>query len=947
MKYLNKTFYYLSVTILITHFQIAELYAQVPEEKYKVIDIGTLGAQSSARDINSKGNVIGQYLVSGTNVWRGFIWKNGSLIDLGALGNNNTWTMAINDSDEVTGFSYTYSDDIHAFKWKDGTMTDLGTLGGNDSRGYNINNSGMIVGESLRPDSLVYYAFIWNGAMVNLGIDSINRSAATGINNSGQITGWKDTQSGFTEGWLLDGGLINLGHLGGFLTMPNDMNDSGAIVGRSAITSGLQHAFVWQNGVMTDLGVIPPYQTSEAYSINSFGEIVGSPAFIYKDGQMKDLNDLIDTSSGWTLAGATGINDAGMISGYGYLNGQQRTFLLIPIRYPVLIVPGIAGTYASNIQDDLSWIMARGVPPDQLQIDPLGKVYHNIIKTFENVGYEQGKDLFVVNYDWRLVPGPNDNNINGHIDGLTGASLTDNQFNYGVDYLGWYLKQACEKWRENYNIELDSVDVIVHSTGGLVARTYIQSNAYGDIYDPLNNYSLPEIRNLLMVGVPNRGASKAWNPLHDNWVADIVYRFVLSKILNCAYQKVLKGGTVTGPDHNITLSSIQDSLGNPSKIIFINKYVPTIRGLLATYDFINFGSGYTNVNNDTEQRNSFVLDLNNGYDLYTNVDPNGFLNSARVSVVYGTGKSTYDLVEQRSDFETNAVQSFTDWLRKTVLSGTIWYKDLVSGGNNGDGTVPTISSAGQFVNDPRAFKYPFSVSDHTGMVSSVEVQSKMLDILDIDYDQGNISTGTSANIINVLNVISDPVELIVTDGLGNRLGYTIATGPLAEIPNSIWFGNTDGRGWVFGSVQEPINLQLTGLGEDYYIMVSVEDEEEYGGVVLEGFLGLGEVINYQIALDPLSVEQITLTADDFTLAQNYPNPFNPITTIQYSIPQRSNVTLKVYDVLGNEVATLVNEEKEKGIHTINFDASKLSSGVYFYKLQAGSFFQTKKMILVK
>lgn len=94
----------------------------------------------------------------------------------------------------------------------------------------------------------------------------------------------------------------------------------------------------------------------------------------------------------------------------------------------------------------------------------------------------------------------------------------------------------------------------------------------------------------------------------------------------------------------------------------------------------------------------------------------------------------------------------------------------------------------------------------------------------------------------------------------------------------------------------------------------------------------------------------------FELAQNYPNPFNPSTTINFSIPQKSNVTLKVYDVLGNEVRTLLDEEIEAGYHQIEFDAnshsglsgiSGLPSGIYFYKLQAGKFSETKKMIMIK
>jgi len=86
---------------------------------------------------------------------------------------------------------------------------------------------------------------------------------------------------------------------------------------------------------------------------------------------------------------------------------------------------------------------------------------------------------------------------------------------------------------------------------------------------------------------------------------------------------------------------------------------------------------------------------------------------------------------------------------------------------------------------------------------------------------------------------------------------------------------------------------------------------------------------------------------DFILNQNYPNPFNPTTTISFSIPSSGFTSLKVYDILGNEVAKLVDEERPAGSYIINFDASLLSSGTYFYKLQAGNFIETKKMILLK
>ncbi|MDP2362488.1 MAG: T9SS type A sorting domain-containing protein [Ignavibacteria bacterium] len=101
-------------------------------------------------------------------------------------------------------------------------------------------------------------------------------------------------------------------------------------------------------------------------------------------------------------------------------------------------------------------------------------------------------------------------------------------------------------------------------------------------------------------------------------------------------------------------------------------------------------------------------------------------------------------------------------------------------------------------------------------------------------------------------------------------------------------------------------------------------------------------------------EEGGIQPEQFSLSQNYPNPFNPVTTIKYKIPNVIStegrnlfVTLKVYDALGNEVATLVNEEKPTGSYEVEFNAKNISSGVYFYQLKAGSFIQTKKMILIK
>jgi hypothetical protein len=87
--------------------------------------------------------------------------------------------------------------------------------------------------------------------------------------------------------------------------------------------------------------------------------------------------------------------------------------------------------------------------------------------------------------------------------------------------------------------------------------------------------------------------------------------------------------------------------------------------------------------------------------------------------------------------------------------------------------------------------------------------------------------------------------------------------------------------------------------------------------------------------------------DSYSLSQNYPNPFNPVTNIKFSLPKSANTKLTVYDITGREVAQLVNQQLQAGTYNVDFDASHLATGAYFYRLEAGEFTEVKKMILIK
>lgn len=111
--------------------------------------------------------------------------------------------------------------------------------------------------------------------------------------------------------------------------------------------------------------------------------------------------------------------------------------------------------------------------------------------------------------------------------------------------------------------------------------------------------------------------------------------------------------------------------------------------------------------------------------------------------------------------------------------------------------------------------------------------------------------------------------------------------------------------------------------------------------VAVGMTGVVTVMN------PVSVSDQNVVVNKFELEQNYPNPFNPSTVIRYQTAEKSNVTITVYNSVGRKISTLLNEVKPKGTFTIEFDGSELSSGIYYVRLKADTFTDTKKMILLK
>jgi len=208
----------------------------------------------------------------------------------------------------------------------------------------------------------------------------------------------------------------------------------------------------------------------------------------------------------------------------------------------------------------------------------------------------------------------------------------------------------------------------------------------------------------------------------------------------------------------------------------------------------------------------------------------------------------------------------------------------------------------------------------------------------------NTTTGWIAGITNVSGFNKDLI-LKTTDGGINWENFNLTT---LSFINSIFFSSND-TGWycssgIFKSTNSGANWinQIPSNGSDYYTSINFIDNKT-GWVVGSNGKILSTVTG---GINSLSLLNENIP-DNFTLNQNYPNPFNPKTIINFQLSMINYVKLKVFDALGRQVTTLVDEKLSSGSYEVEFDAGNYPSGIYYYKLEAGSFSEVRKMILVK
>ena len=244
---------------------------------------------------------------------------------------------------------------------------------------------------------------------------------------------------------------------------------------------------------------------------------------------------------------------------------------------------------------------------------------------------------------------------------------------------------------------------------------------------------------------------------------------------------------------------------------------------------------------------------------------------------------------------------------------------------------------GWLANNPPGFQAVSSSSDaHTGSLSA------RLEVVDFGFPLGGaISSGTDG----LGFAVSQRYE-----ALNGYFKFSPQSGDFFDIFVQMWIGGVqgtqigDGRLSVQTAVADwtqfsaPIDYSQSGTPDLCTVQIQVAAQSNFGGVAHVDDLEFGAATD---------VEQIEGNPVSYSLMQNYPNPFNPSTLIEYSIPEESFVELNVYDILGNEIATLVNEQQPAGNYRADFNANTKPAGLYFARLTSNEFTKVIKMTLLK
>jgi|GEM_PF-2762559 len=1061
-----KTTLWIGLLFILIFF--ATLAAQT---KYTVKDIGTLGGVFSwAHSINDSGEVAGETATS-TNPTKeiAFLYRNGAMTNLETLSmDDRSRAFGINNLSKVVGSSYTYDFDQKAFLYQNGAMISLEILECWDESCFSyasgINDFDNIVGTSTSSDGRK--AFLYqNNVMTSLGTLGGPESFAYAINNLNEIVGAAEDPSELPKPFLYKNGMMTelimpAGFNSGAAT---GINDNGIIIGN--LGGSFLKGFVYQNGVMSELGTLGG-SWCEAKGINNSGEIVGwsknslgsDRAFLYKNGIITDLNSLIDSSSGWLLSRADDINNRGEIVGYGSHNGFGHGFILIPNslsvskplagelwiagekdtikwsaagidkinlklstdykngvgQFDIIIVedyPADSGYYVWDIPDSIlsrkcGIIIESSSDPNNFKISEVFKIKGYRLTRVTNGNYElylMGEDSWIkpnqLNFVWPPTWYQQFDYMNGN-DPFTGS-------HYSPDFQHWTVNAKPE----------DHIDWPSFVRAFNVDKCYLTTN-FGGLINPLALWKWAFFKGewggscfgfvtSSFLAFDHKEEFKTRFGVPEFNDINTTPNDVFLRIINELFGYQMGSGHKNGyynrfekrPDETLEevkqmlLSEDGDNRGiafrilhkpaghimNPWKVLKdpVNADLEYIYVYDSNFPFDTTMAITVNINENSwkygfEGNKNYFFTQTNG--LFLGFPSGFFLQDATLPFTHNsnpdlqlTSPAGDELIEVYNPpstvlIKTADADSLSYDCTDSILVNTIpdALPNILLTGHPGPPIgyfLPKNNYYCQLSEFQNSLSY-FSVIDNSTVLTYARFKAEPEETDKLSYYSG-------IGITNPDEVVKPSFfqAIIVEDSLQK----VIEMSNLDILQTDSVHFSTDGNiGRILngGSIKSYDLLLKYALGNSitYFEHRDISLSANSTHLVVSNWTDFSKPLVIQVdngndgTIDDTITVTNTVDVDDegsllnpteYYLAQNYPNPFNPTTNIEFRIANFEFVSLKVYDALGREIANLINEEKQPGTYSVEFDGSSLSSGIYFYQIVAGSYNEVKKMILIK
>jgi probable HAF family extracellular repeat protein len=940
-------------------------------------DLGSLGGSSSyASGINNAGVIVGQSNTSGGNP-HPVRYENGVWTDLGTLGGRLGAAVRINRAGLIVGNTQMPGDSIyHAFLYQNGSMSDLGTLGGPNSYARGINASGTIVGQSSVPGAgTPSRPFVYrNGTMNDLGSFGGPNGSAEGINDAGTIVGYSSLTASIIHAFVHDHGVMTdlnavTDTSGGWLLEDAvDINSGGDIVGYGKYR-GLARAFLLQPQHL----VFTAPRAGERWISGDLDTIRWSGG---RPGHFVNIELSADSGLTYTAVSLPIPADAG-----SYIWSVPDS---LTTRARLVLIDAIAGdTLALSDTFKIKGYVLTRITPD-------GR-YEAFSPAIHGWSYQNGSlwpQSWWSQFHYATAIDPYTNkHYTSEFYGYPDSNFVDWPLRvrvFSVDSSYWstffhiYRGRALAKW---------SVAVHLGSCFGFAASSFLAFNftsqflamnpgsaGGGNLFTlPLNNAIRSTINAyyLFQDGVQsltNDVISKSKDP-----------RTTLKEIREMFRKDVADIRTITifnnpnglfrnaGGAHTLAPVKIVNDNTGPSRyrVMLYDSNNPGSNTVYILFDSLsNTWSDFTGLGPTWTGTKGCYLEI--PVSNYLTTPAMGKPNQGTLRKGTGTGN-----IQFYNTSKADVMYTASNGMRMGFVGGTV--TDEIPGGivvfdKNGRPSNPI----GYYVPDD---VYSIAVSNIADSSKRVSV-STFKENTAYEYARSNAAP-SQIDLLTVhdgFSVVSPDaatkqfdLRIIAELGDSERL-FSLRKMQMTQ-HDSVYVKDLDHNQLIvknFGAAtaydlaleQRSATGQkvfehasITLQGNSSHIVVPRWDSLGHSAVVIHVDLSNNGTIDDSLVLANQSTEvggqgPLGVPAE-CTLAQNYPNPFNPTTTIRYGVPGQTHVTLTVYNVMGQEVATLVNMQQAAGYHEVRFDASGLASGVYFYRIQAGTHMETMRMLLLR